>query len=117
VREPARLVAFNGPILSDLDQSVGDARLPNSFFKVVIWREGGDLRSVGFILMPAEAPASEAAGQSRHDVHQQSLAEIEKVTRIDFGRDVLAADMLAHLGERGAGAAGPITAASDLRFG
>jgi hypothetical protein len=59
----------------------------------------------------------EAAGQSRHDVHQQSLAEIEKVTRIDFGRDVLAADMLAHLGERGAGAAGPITAASDLRFG
>ena len=48
---PARLTVFQGPIFSDaVDRWAEDVQIPSSFFKVVVWKGKGGLRSVGLVV-------------------------------------------------------------------
>jgi endonuclease G len=91
--EARRLVIFTGPVLSPDDPLRGGAQLPRRFWKVVVSRRGegqgpGDLTLDAFM---ADQTAATRETRFVPEAFRVPLAEIERLTSLDFGPALRAA--------------------------
>jgi endonuclease G len=113
VAEKQRVNCFTGPIFDDeQDRPYRSIKIPGRFFKIAVWSEGGELRSLAMIAdqrpvleVWPEALWSETLSESAQEAFQDadeldkvrdflsSLGEVESLTGIDFGSVVRAADV------------------------
>ena len=107
VAENARVSCFTGPVFTNQDREFRGIRVPGRFWKVVVWAENGELRSLAMIadqrpVIRVWPEALEEAGSEAYgDPNELALVEdflttvdeIERLTRLDFGKDVRAADI------------------------
>jgi endonuclease G len=117
----SRINVFAGPIFDDKNDPEYrfGSKVPMRFWKIAIWAEDGELRSIGLIadqtelikVMPEAAEAAEAFADSpelaRVSEFLTTVAKIEKVTGLDFGKAVRDADIRA-------GAPATVRPAQDL---
>lgn len=99
-----RLCVFQGPVFNDqIDLWADEVQIPSSFFKIVVWKGKQGLKAVGLL-----ADQSALLSESRHslgaphdlpsvDVNHWRVAipELERMTGLDFGAKVRAADTIA----------------------
>jgi endonuclease G len=99
----AHITVFQGPIFNDqVDLMADDVQIPSSFFKVIVWKGQGGLKSVGLIVDQLALLSEERRFLGRpHDLpsvdvsHWRiSIATIEGRTGLSFGADVNAADTI-----------------------
>jgi endonuclease G len=109
-----RICCFTGPIFDDAaDRVFRSIKVPGRFFKVVVWAEGGALRSVAMIadqrpvisVWPEslgeealfETQQAEAFGDpgelDRVEDFLSTVTAVEAATGLDFGENVRAADI------------------------
>lgn len=114
VAEDQRVVSFTGPVLRDDDRPYRHIRIPGKFFKVTVWAENGQLRSLAllvdqsqvfdawpesfgtqeFVDTSTEAEAYLDADElGRVQDFLATIEEIEGITELDFGPAVRAADV------------------------
>jgi endonuclease G len=108
-----RITVFQGPIFNDqIDMWSDDVQIPSSFFKVIVWKGKGGLKSVGLVVDQLALLSEERKnlGQPKDlpsvNVSQWRvpIASIEKRTRLSFGEAVNNADTIKleaqpHVGE------------------
>lgn len=118
VAEDQRVTCFTGPIFEDRDREFRGVKVPGRFFKIVVWAEKGELRSLALLVdqrpvisvwpesLGAEGvqvePAEAFGDADELDKVQDFLStveEVEQLTRLDFGDAVRAADIRAGGGE------------------
>lgn len=99
-----RLCVFQGPVFNDqVDLWADEVQIPSAFFKIVVWKGKQGLKAVGLL-----ADQSALLSESRHslgtphelpavDVNHWRVAipELERMTGLDFGTEVRAADTIA----------------------
>ena len=114
VAEDQRVVSFTGPVFRDDDRPYRHIRIPGKFFKVTIWAENSQLRSMAllvdqsqvfdawpesfgtqdFLDTATEAEAfSDADELNRVQDFLSTIEEIEGLTELDFGTAVRDADV------------------------
>jgi endonuclease G len=113
--ERLRVCSFTGPVFSDDDppwrtEVIEDFKVPMRFWKIVAWAEDGALRSFAMLAdqkpvldaigeLPEAATAEEAFDQiSRVKDFLSTIAEVERLTGLNFGEAVRDGDIRA--GER-----------------
>jgi endonuclease G len=83
-----RLSVFGGPVLDpEKDFPFKDVLIPRSFWKIVAYSEAGTLRTRAFVLtqLDLEHRVREAAPWDAFNVYGHRIAELQALTRIDFG--------------------------------
>ncbi|WP_413459364.1 DNA/RNA non-specific endonuclease [Herbaspirillum huttiense] len=99
-----RLCVYQGPVFNDqVDLWADEVQIPSAFFKIVVWKGKQGLKAVGLL-----ADQSALLSESRHslgaphelpsvDVNHWRVAipELERMTGLDFGTEVRAADTIA----------------------
>ncbi len=99
-----RLCVFQGPVFNDqVDLWADEVQIPSAFFKIVVWEGKQGLKAVGLL-----ADQSALLSESRHslgaphelpavDVNHWRVAipDLERMTGLDFGTEVRAADTIA----------------------
>ncbi|MEL6362031.1 MAG: DNA/RNA non-specific endonuclease [Pseudomonadota bacterium] len=119
VAENQRVISFTGPIFRDDDRDYRNIQIPGSFFKVTVWTENGELKSLALIVDQRQvfdawpenfgspefaATATEAEAFLDEDELDRvqdflsTVAEVEALTTLDFGEAVRNADV--HSGEQ-----------------
>ena len=114
VAEDQRVVSFTGPVFRDDDRAYRHIRIPGKFFKVTVWAEKGQLRSLALLVDQSqvfdawpeafgtqefldtanEAEAFlDASELSRVQDFLSTIEEIEDLTELSFGTVVRAADV------------------------
>lgn len=114
VAEDRRVVSFTGPVFRDDDRPYRHIRIPGKFFKVTVWAENGQLRSLAllvdqsqvfdawpesfgtqeFLETATEAEAFLDANElGRVKDFLSTIEEIEDITELDFGTAVRSADV------------------------
>jgi endonuclease G len=98
-----RIAVFQGPIFNNqIDLMADDVQIPSSFFKVIVWKGQGGLKSVGLIVdqlpLLSETRKKMGAPQSLPSVNvsqwRVSISSIEKKTGLSFGPAVKGADTI-----------------------
>ena len=92
--EDAKVSVFTGPVFASNDQKYRDIRVPAQFFKIVARVDDGQLKVVALLASQADFlnRLPERLGGERFDdlgrvrQYQTSVAEIESLTGLDFGR-------------------------------
>jgi endonuclease G len=88
-KEDRRINVFTGPIFAAEDPVYEGVQVPKRFWKVAAWvRPDGTMGAAGFIVSQEElltAMGLEAAAEQVARMFQSSIAEIEKLTKLDFG--------------------------------
>lgn len=116
VAEDQRVVSFTGPIFRDDDRNYRHIKIPGKFFKVTVWAENGQLRSLALLVDQAQVfdawpesfgsqkfleTATEAEAFLDADELKRvkdfltTVKDIEDQTELDFGDLVRAADVRA----------------------
>ncbi|WP_121118237.1 DNA/RNA non-specific endonuclease [Croceibacterium ferulae] len=116
VAENQRVTTFTGPIFSPDDRPFRGLQVPTRFFKIVVWAEGSELRSLAMLASQAEVIETwpEAmfggAGESTPVIEGpeafmepgeldrvtdflSTIARVEQLTGLDFGDAARAADV------------------------
>jgi endonuclease G len=106
VAERQRVCSFTGPVFARGDREFRGIKVPGRFWKIVVWADNGSLRSLGMIadqrpvirVWPESlGDGPEAYGDSDElNMVQDFLStirEIERLTKLDFGDEVRAADI------------------------
>jgi endonuclease G len=112
VAEKQRVTCFTGPIFADADREFRGIKVPDRFFKIAVWAEAGTLRSLAMIADQSKvievwpekigsAGIAELASEAFQDPNEldkvedflATIAEIQKLTHLDFGDAVRAADV------------------------
>lgn len=111
VADQQRVTSFTGPIFASDDRDYRGVLVPRRFFKVTVWAEDGELRSLAMIadqgpvietwpealFEGGEAAAAEAFMDAdeldKVEDFLSTIAEIEKATKLDFGNSVREADI------------------------
>ncbi len=105
--ERMRVSSFTGPIFSDNDRAYRDILIPGRFFKIAVWATGGRLQSLAMIAdqRPVFSVWPEAMNGygaeafldpvelARVDDFVTTVAEVEKLTGLNFGDAVRDADV------------------------
>jgi endonuclease G, mitochondrial len=111
-----RLSVFNGPVFGERDNVLLDARTPDAFFKIVIWRdENADPAAIGFTLSQAgliDDLQKEGIDPGAFVIRQRRIAEIEGELDISFG-PVAGWDRFPAAAPKGARARGAAESLSD----
>lgn len=88
-KEDRRISVFTGPIFAADDPVLKGVQVPKQFWKVAAWvRPDGTMGAAGFVLSQEElltAIGLEAAAEQVARTFQESIREIEKLTKLDFG--------------------------------
>ncbi|WP_432240902.1 DNA/RNA non-specific endonuclease [Herbaspirillum robiniae] len=98
-----RICVFQGPVFNDqVDLWADDVQIPSAFFKIVVWKGKEGLKAVGLL-----ADQSKLLSEARHslgapqdlpsvDVNhwRVGIADIERMTGLDFGAKVRGADTI-----------------------
>ena len=102
-----RVCCFTGPVLNSKDPKYRTVRVPLKFWKIVVWSQGGKLRSLAMLAdqgpvlrkiqkLPEAVGDAEALDELANvKDFLSTVARIEKLTRLDFGAEVRAADIRA----------------------
>ncbi len=113
VADDQRVNSFSGPIFDDKkDRSYRTIKIPGRFFKIVVWSESGKLRSLAMIADQTqvysawpEAIFDEAESLTEAEAFLDTdelekvedflatIKEVEKLTALDFGKNVRRADV------------------------
>lgn len=112
VVEKQRVTSFTGPIFTDNDRSYRGVKVPDRFFKVTLWVENGQLRSLAMIadqkrvievwpealFTGGEALAAAEAFMDKNELDKvedflSTIAAIEAATHLSFGELVRNADV------------------------
>lgn len=98
-----RITVFQGPIFnSKIDMLADEIQIPSSFFKIIVWKGKGGLKSVGLVVdqLALLSESRKNLGQPR-DLPAVSVAQwrvaiasIEKRTGLSFGATVNNADTI-----------------------
>ena len=81
-----RMTTFNGPIFQSDDLEYQGLKVPASYWKVAVMRDGGGLRALAFILGQESLISQlETLQAGRFGIFQVPLSEIEALTGLDFG--------------------------------
>jgi endonuclease G len=104
--ENQRVSVFSGPVFRSNDRKFRDIQVPGQFWKVVVWSDDEDLRSVAMVadqrrvirVWPERlGEGSEAFGDpaeiSKVDDFLTTVEGIEALTKLNFGDAVRAADI------------------------
>jgi endonuclease G, mitochondrial len=92
--EPRRINIFSGPVFHPSDTEILGVLVPSSFWKIVSFEEGGQLRALGFLttqqeLVQAEArklESTSALAKKAFDNEWLSTVQaISRLTSLDFG--------------------------------
>lgn len=118
VAERQRVSCFTGPVFDTHDRVFRGIQVPGRFFKIAAWVEGGHLRSLAMladqrpvIAVWPEAVRPEALGEENFQDPDElglvtdfltTVKAVEKLTGLDFGDPVRAADIRAGLRQRSA---------------
>jgi endonuclease G len=108
----SRVSVFAGPVFDDKNDPDYrfDSKVPMRFWKIAVWAEGDELRSIALIadqtelikVMPEAAEDAEAFTDNlelaRVSEFLTTVAAIEKLTGLDFGKAVRDADVRAKAG-------------------
>jgi endonuclease G, mitochondrial len=98
-----RLCVFQGPIFDNaVDRWADDVQIPSSFFKVIVWKGQGGLKSVGLIVdqvaLLDEERRSLGQPQAVPSVNvsqwRVGIKTIEQRTKLDFGDTIRNADTI-----------------------
>jgi endonuclease G len=93
--ENLRLSVFGGPIFKDNDFPYRKVLVPRSFWKVIAYVEGGQLKAKAYVLTQDNLEAKlEALGLEPFELFQVSLAELTKMTGLKLA-DLAQADTMA----------------------
>ena len=100
VADGDRVCVFTGPVFADDDPQYRDIRVPMQFWKIVAFERDGELKSVGLVASQKERIRQTPGGvpESLDDPspvaeYRKSVAEIEQLTGLDFGK-LVAADTI-----------------------
>lgn len=81
-----RLSVFGGPIFKDTDFLYRDVLVPRSYWKVIVYVEGGSLKAKAFVLTQDDLEAKlESLGLDTFRVYQVSLSELAEMTGLSYG--------------------------------
>jgi endonuclease G len=107
VREARRISVFTGPVFATSDPKwrsdvVAGFRVPREFWKIVVWSDRGRLRSLAMIasqkaVMGKKLPGTKEELDQLDKVEDfvATVAKIEKLTGLDFGKAVRDGDISA----------------------
>ena len=115
VADKQRVTSFTGPIFTDEDRPYRGIKVPGRFFKIAVWVEDGELRSLAMIAdqrpvlkvwpeaLFSEDPESVALAEAFMDPDEldgvedflTTIAKVEGETGLDFGESVRGADVRA----------------------
>lgn len=103
-----RVCSFTGPVFLQNDRKFRGIKVPRRFWKIVVWKENGALRSIAMIadqskvidVWPESLNGGEEAFGDADELEKvedfiTTVADIEDKTRLDFGADVRHADIFA----------------------
>lgn len=106
VASAARVTCFTGPIFAVTDRPYRGVLIPERFFKVAVWVDQGELRSIAMIASQASLLGArrEALAEgmttfgtpgeiAKIDDFQVPVSKVEQETGIRFGPQVLSADI------------------------
>lgn len=112
IADQQRVTSFTGPIFAEDDRDYRGVRVPRRFFKVTVWAENGELRSLAMIadqgpvietwpealFVGGEAAAEAEAFMDADELDKvedflSTVAEVEEATKFDFGEAVRDADV------------------------
>jgi endonuclease G len=102
-QEGRRISVFQGPIYDDaIDRYADDTQIPSSFFKIIVWKGKGGVKSVGLIVDQIALLDEQRRGLKRPtdetpiNVSQWRvpIATIEQRTGLDFGKIIRDADTI-----------------------
>jgi len=92
-KNTSKIIVFNGPILREDDPFFEGVQIPLDFYKIVLWlNNNGQLNATAFILSQKEfleiSELEELNIDQNKDflMYQTSIAELEKLTQIDFSK-------------------------------
>jgi endonuclease G, mitochondrial len=108
----SRVTVVAGPVFDDKNDPDYrfESKVPMRFWKIAVWAEDGDLRSIALIadqtelikVMPEAAEAAEAFADdpelARVSEFLTTVRQVEKLTGLDFGKAVRDADVRAGAG-------------------
>ncbi|MGV9972547.1 DNA/RNA non-specific endonuclease [Nocardia beijingensis] len=106
-----RVSAFGGPVFTDDDQEFRQVKLPRQFWKVIAFRENGQLKARGFLLSQ-NLDQLEVLDLDEFRVFQVPLTEIEQRARFHFPRALRDADLRLAPEE----VAAPLDSVADIRW-
>lgn len=81
-----RLSVLTGPVLDSDDPEYRGINIPRSFWKVVAWRDGNQLKTAGFILAQDEFIGNLEFNPFQFSTYQITLKEIGEKAGLDFGQ-------------------------------
>jgi len=89
-----RISILGGPIFKDTDFAYRDVRVPRSFWKVIAYVEGGELKAKAFVLTQEDLEAKlESLGLEQFNLYQLKLTDLTAMTSLDYG-DLADADTM-----------------------
>lgn len=120
VADGDKVCVFTGPVFADGDPNYRDIKVPLKFWKIVVFERDGELRSVGLVASQKERIKQTPGGvpESLDDPspvaeYQTSIAAIEQMTGLDFGK-VTTADTFG--GDEALGAERKLTSFDEIRL-
>src|SRR5262249_53142727 len=93
-----RVIIFSGPIFAEDDPTTGIIRVPRQFWKVLIATRPdnpGSLTVEGYVIPQVDSDGAKIAQsvQFRPELYRVRVSAIERLTGLDFGDTVRAADI------------------------
>lgn len=85
----SRLSILNGPVFTDDDRPLKDARVPGQYWKIVVWQDAADAQpgAVGFVLdqrdLIVDMPI-EAIDPGAFSIRQKRIADIDALLDVDL---------------------------------
>jgi len=108
-----KVTAFGGPVFRDTDREYRGVRLPREFWKILVYKEQGELKSAAFLLTQNLNPL-EALDLDEFRAFQVTIPELEERILLRFPAALQPADgrtTLLASGERG-----PLASITDIRW-
>lgn len=81
-----RISVFGGPVFKPSDPTYMDVLLPRSFWKVIAYVEGGELKAKAFVLTQDDLEHNlESLGLEPFKLYQLPIADLSGMTSLDYG--------------------------------
>ena len=88
-----KVSVFTGSVFRDDDPFLDDVQIPMEFYKIVAWKQGSTLKSLGFVLSQSEFVEVERFTGSEYATYERRIADIGRAAGIDFGDVLKGADV------------------------
>ena len=105
VADDTRATCFTGPVFRKNDRKFRDIKVPAEFWKIVVWQDEGELRSLAMLAnqkpvidvwpeaMDGREEFGDASELDKVEDFLSTVEHVEQATGLDFGDDVRDADI------------------------